>query len=418
MPNAKLIAEERTVGIRLSGTLNRFLLSQLFSAHGIWMLRVCFGWVAWETTHSAFWVGAVSSVTMLPSLFLTPVFGVLADRIRLRVAMSLVMSVMAVLSAILSILAFSGSLGLLALIAMATVFGVATAFHHSFRLTVPARIDVETPLHNIIGMSAIVFNISGIVGPAIAGFALAVASEAVVFGLASLFYIAYLLLFRTLEFKPRADPPPFPGFFSEFSSGMRVALKMPEFLVAAASVFATGLIGRALIAQLPSITGKLLDGNADVYASLVATAAAGAIVAGFVLARVQGTTGSIRRNLYRAAVLAMIICGACSAFENFMSFWVAVASLGFLLTVVGANSQSLLQLAVADKFRGRVMSFWSMAVNGGSAIGVLALGAAGDAFGMRPALLAAGVVGGTLIFLVLFLDLFRARRSVPTPTNE
>ena len=301
------------------GTLNRFLLALLFSTHGIWMLRVALGWVTWDITGSAFWVGLISSVTLFPTMFLTPIFGVMADRIKLRIAMPIVMATFCGLSAILAVLSASGVLELWGLVAMASIFGLTISIYHSFRVTIPARIDVQTPLQGIIGMTSIVFNLSGIIGPALAGLILALVNEAAVFVIVSLLYLGYLLLFRTLRFKQKSDPLPFPGFFSEFSSGIRVALGLPELLIGVSTVFLSGLIGRSLVSQLPTVTGALLQGDAGVYASLVAASAGGAVVAGVVMARLKDDRTRIRRTLYLAAFASMALSGLCGAVVASMS---------------------------------------------------------------------------------------------------
>ena len=42
-----------------------------------WMQRVGIGWLAWDLTHSTFWLGLVTAIDLAPLLLLAPIAGVL-----------------------------------------------------------------------------------------------------------------------------------------------------------------------------------------------------------------------------------------------------------------------------------------------------------------------------------------------------
>ena len=68
--------------------------------------------------------------------------------------------------------------------------------------------------------------------------------------------------------------------------------------------------------------------------------------------------------------------------------------------MTGVSCQSLLQLVVADAYRGRVLSLWTMAGFGGAVLGTLGLGAMGDRFGLAPSLVLLGL-GGLIAFVAI-----------------
>ena len=55
-----------------------------FSVNGQWINRVLIGWVGWELTGSATWVGLLSFFLFAPTVISSPLYGVLLDRVRLK----------------------------------------------------------------------------------------------------------------------------------------------------------------------------------------------------------------------------------------------------------------------------------------------------------------------------------------------
>src|ERR1700760_5134122 len=56
---------------------------------GSWMQRVATDWLAWELTHSAFWVSVIAFCNLAPSVVISPIAGAVADRMdRVRLTMA------------------------------------------------------------------------------------------------------------------------------------------------------------------------------------------------------------------------------------------------------------------------------------------------------------------------------------------
>jgi hypothetical protein len=66
------------------GQFRLFFLGIFFAVQAIWVQRVTLGWLAWERTGSAGFVGLVAGLSLAPALVLGPVFGVIADRVDIR----------------------------------------------------------------------------------------------------------------------------------------------------------------------------------------------------------------------------------------------------------------------------------------------------------------------------------------------
>ena len=102
---------------------------------------------------------------------------------------------------------------------------------------------------------------------------------------------------------------------------------------------------------------------------------------------------------------------ALGATQNYYVAIVAVAALGFVLTLVGIGSQSLIQTRVTESMRGRVLSLWAAVAFSAPAIGSVAIGAVADRIGVGQTTLISG-------FLCSVLALLLAWRVASTPADD
>ena len=75
-----------------SRNIRLYLAGNLFSLNAMWMLRIVVGWLAWDLTGSASFVGLIAFAYFLPTMFLGPLFGVLSNRSDVRRAAIMVQS--------------------------------------------------------------------------------------------------------------------------------------------------------------------------------------------------------------------------------------------------------------------------------------------------------------------------------------
>ena len=76
----------------------RYFPAGVFSTLGSWTLRFLLGWSAWDLTESATWVGVVAGLMLAPALLLSPLFGIVADRINPRNGLLVTVSLHAILA--------------------------------------------------------------------------------------------------------------------------------------------------------------------------------------------------------------------------------------------------------------------------------------------------------------------------------
>ena len=101
-----------------------YWLGALTSNIGTWVQMVAQGWLVYELTGSAFYLGAVGFATAIPSLFLALVGGVLADRFERRRLMLVTQTGAMLLSFLLAILTLTGLVTVWHIMAIAFAAGV------------------------------------------------------------------------------------------------------------------------------------------------------------------------------------------------------------------------------------------------------------------------------------------------------
>src|SRR5262245_2676590 len=149
---------------------------------------------------------------------------------------------------------------------------------------------------------------------------------------------------------------------------------------------ASMFISNAYQAQMPAFGRDLGHGDPGVsYSTLLGADAAGALTAGLALE----SRGLLQPNPRTAFILAMLWCGALTAFALSASYPLALALLfaaGFLELSFNAMAQSLVQLHAPAAIRGRVIGLYSVAALGLRTVSGMTIGIAGGFIGIHTSL--------------------------------
>ena len=103
---------------------------------GFWMQRVSVSWLAWVLSESAFWVGAVAFVEIVPLIFITPMFGVVADRFDRKTLAVIAQIMMMGQAFLLFFLAWFDMLNIGLLFTLALAEGILQAAYQPVRLAI------------------------------------------------------------------------------------------------------------------------------------------------------------------------------------------------------------------------------------------------------------------------------------------
>ena len=367
-------------------SFRRYFVGACQHTLGMWIIRFLVGWIAWDLTRTAFWVGIVSACMLFPTMLLSPLFGVLSDRINTRNGLLCTLSALFLVSVMATIIIASGWLTLGVLVMLALLVGAITSAHGPLRLALMPRLVSRERLPSAIGLSAVVFNTSRIFGPMIAGFIIAKTSSTVAFGLAALLFAGGVISMLSVYVTDNTKRSIKAGMFADLYEGVHFALTTPAIRLILSLVLVNALLGRVVIELLPAVSGKLLNGTATTLATLTAAAGAGSVIGGLLLTRLRDNEAVMLRMALislTSACLVVLPIGWTG------TLWLLALFIGYLAmatTMVGTGSQALAQFIVKDEFRGRVMSLWSMVAMGAPSLGGFVMGALVDLWGFGPTL--------------------------------
>lgn len=375
------------------------------------MLRFPLGWMAWDLTHSAFWVGVFSAVLLLPAIFLAPLFGVLSDRVNPRNGVLTTMFSQGALAALITLMVWADWLGLNGLLVVALVMGIVTSAHQPMRLALLPKLVSRARLPSAIGLSAIVFNVSRVLGPAVAGVIIARAEPEWALAIAAcLFMGAWFALLR-VHIEYQAVSARETSVLTELIDGLKFVAGHRAIGFVLALTLMNALLGRTVLELLPAISGKLLDGTAVQLAWLTAASGVGSVIGGILLTQQRDRESTLMRLVLTCLTLAALILLPIYWLATPWLLTLAVGLLSLVTTTVGIGGQALTQLTVAEQYRGRVMSLWSLLIMGGPAIGSFVVGALADILGFVSTLM------GVSIAALLVLGFFWRQTSMYTPSR-
>jgi MFS family permease len=366
-----------------------YLVGSAFSLHGLWIQRVAIGWLAWELTASEAWLGLLALAELLPVVVLGPLFGVWADRLDRKTLAYVTNAISIALASLLGVLTALAAIDIYTLWVITALLGCVSSAFQPVRLSLIPSLVPRELLSEAVAAQSIVFNVSRFLGPAIAGVAIATFGLWSAFAMNAVSYLAMIAAIAIVELRARRKIPERRPFLEEFREGFAYTYTHPEISWQIAVVAISALTGRATIVMLPAFAGDIYAGGASVLATLTSVAGAGAVVAGLVLTRLD-----VGRGLRRATLLGTIATGALmillGSIHHLAAGVVVLAALGFCLTLVGIGSQTVIQTAVTEVMRGRVLSLWAAVAFAAPALGGVVIGLVAEAWGLGPTTIAAG----------------------------
>jgi MFS family permease len=368
-----------------------FAGGQVISLSGTWGQRVAQDWLVLELSdNSGVALGITTALQFLPVLLFGLYGGVLADRYDKRRLLIGAQVAMGVLALVLAALDLTGAVALWHVFALAFALGMASAIDTPVRQAFVAEMVGPEDLPNAVSLNSATFNAARIVGPALAGVAIAAAGTGWVFlvnGLSYLAVLAGLRAMRPAELQPSVRLARGKGQLRE---GVAYVRSRPDLLVPLVLVFMVGTFGLNFQITLALVVKEVFDRGAGAYGLLTSMLALGSLLGALVSARRRGPP---RQRTLFAAVLAFglleVLVGLSPTYE-LMALLLVPTGVAVLTFTTTANS--IMQLGSDPQVRGRVMALYILVFLGGTPVGAPLIGALAEAFGPRSSLVLGGAV--------------------------
>ncbi len=346
-----------------------------------WIQQLTMSWLVYDITGSGAMLGAVNVARAAGTVGLSPVAGVVIDRVPRRTLMLSTAAWLFVLSMILSVILFAGERAVWYLFAFAFLGGVAQSIDLPLRQTVVFVLVPRAYAPNAVALIQTSWGLMRSLGPGVGGLLI------LWFGPGGNFLVqaaAYALIFLNtlrIAFPPHPPAPKRPkGSGSQMAEGLRFVRTHPTTRAFVLMSYVLPLFIIPVFSALPPIYAKeVFHGGPGVLGLLLSSVGVGAILGGLVAASLSQV--DYRGRLQLLALFLLSLTLIAFAFTSDLVFALPLlACSGFLEIIYLTSNQTLLQLSIPDNLRGRVTSILSLNM-GLSPLGALYAGAGADFLG-------------------------------------
>lgn len=354
----------------------------LVSNSGSWMQLVAQGVLVYDLTHSAFALGLVSFARAVPMMVVTPMGGVVADRVpRLRLLKVTQITALC-LALVLAVLTSAGVITVWQIALLSLLSGTVNAFDQPTRQALLPDLVRREDLTNAIALNSAAWQGAAMFGPALAGLAIGWV------GIAGAFYanaasflavVAALLLMRGVP-ERSADAHEPRGLFDDLARGLRYVRTTRLVWTLLVLSMVTSVFGRSYVQLLPAFAGAVLHVGPRELGLMMSAPGAGTLAGATAL----GALGDVRRK--GGALLGGMALFSVTLILFSMSRSLPLALVLLFLTgvtsiVFSTMLSSMLQLTVPGHMRGRVMSLLTVSFQGFGPVGALLTGSLADVIG-------------------------------------
>lgn len=361
-----------------------FFIGQFLSLTGGWMQNTASAWLVYRLTKDPLIMGLMVFVGQFPVFLFGFYAGALVDRLdhrRLIVAMQLLAMLQA---AVLAALTLSGRVELWHLFVLTGLLGVINALDMPVRQVFIGEMVGEADRPNAIALNSTIVNASRIIGPALAGLLIGLYGEGICFAGNALSYVSILGALSLM-----AGIPPSGGvgaardrgsLWDDIGKGLSygVASEPIRLLLLLLTVFS--MMGLPIYVLLPVFADEVLHSGPKGLGLLSAASGLGSTFGALFLARRPDSKGLGFWIMSGLVIFAAALAGF--AFSTW--FWlsgVMIWATGFSAILILTGTNTLLQELCAERYRGRIMSFYSMIFIGLAPLGSFLFGAVASRLG-------------------------------------
>ena len=392
--------------------------ASLISNVGSWMQTVAVGALVISRTGEASWAVLVAAGAFLPIGLLSPVGGALADRARRKPVIACGNLVEGLTAVGLAILVAAGHTSPLALLGLVTVQGSVSALIQPFSQAILPDLVPRSEFLAASSLNSAQWNAGRIAGPALAGATVAAFGFAAAFVANAVSFLAVVVAVLSVRLSPPAGRPG--SVLASLRSGLGAARSQPACRAAIITIGVVALIASPFIALVPAMALRLSGSGATrvaaATAALTTAQGLGAVAGALLMAPLAARIGRGRLLCWSLTLLpaALLIYAAAPA------LWWGVAGLflvGLVYLGVLSGLSTVVQLYAPQAYRGRVLSFFLVALGVSYPIGALVQGPIVDTIGIGWTTAAAA-----LLLAVILTVVGAARpgfaRAITGPDNE
>lgn len=376
----------------------KYFIGALASNIGTWMGRTALSWLVLIelTGGSASALGMVTAIMFAPGLVLAPYAGSIADRFAKRRILLTTQSVMCVNAALMATLTLTGVIELWMVYVLAFVDGLAFSFDNPARQSFVSEVVLPENLPNAIGLNSASFNTARLIGPGVAGIAIALLGTGVVL-LANVFAFVAMITALALMDPALLHPAPVATGRGRTREGFKYALRRPDLLVLLACGFAVGGLGFNFGISNAVMATAFYGRGPGEYGILGSAMGVGALLAALWAAG----RGRPRLRFILLGMVGYTVFNVAAAFApsfEMFAIWQIPVGLATITVLVTANT--MVQSATTPQMRGRVMALWGLVIMGVTPLVSPVVGWLGDNVGPQATVLFGAICVGIAVTII------------------
>ena len=371
-----------------------YFITNSISLLGLWIQKIGVGWLTWQLTESTFWTSFVTLALMAPAGILGPFFAVWAENWDMRRASIFLKLSMLLLATTVWYLQLLNLHTVYSLAILSIFHGILSAMYHPVRLVFVSVIVEKKFFGSAISLNSASFNASRVIGPSLAGFFIFFFNLEVTFFVSAISYLPLLpilclipLRLRTIENNKNEN------FLKNLIDGLQVALKTKIIINSLIIVFVNAFFVRGILEIQPTIAGEVLLGSSTSLSIITATAGVGALLSSLWMSFTKFNQNNLFGVLSPMLLIGFISSLLIGLTQNLILISSFFLIMGFSTTMIGISSQTIIQLKVNDKYRARVLTWWSTISFGSLTLGGIILGLSGEFFPIRFGIISMPILG-------------------------
>lgn len=377
----------------------RYIIGNGLSLLGVWVQRVALGWLTWELTHSGFWLGAIAFADLFPALIVGPFAGVWADRSDRRNILLRTQSLSSLVSVLLFTLVYLDAINIYILFCLSLALGTTASIGLPSRLALVPKLVKPADIPAAVALNSVIFNTARFVGPMIAGALIAWSDVSFSFLVNGVTYAIMALVMVSIpsglhEVKAPGDT----HILTDIGEGISYVANHQVIRVIILIILTVAVLSKPIAELLPGFADSVFNRGAIGLALMTQAMGVGALLGGIWLAQFNQTA--------RLPTIALGAFVSCSLFgclfalvNNFAAAMVILFFLSMAISMTGICTQTLIQNAVKESVRGRVMSLWGLIFRGAPSIGVIIMGAVSEISSLGAVVLTGSLLCGVLALM-------------------
>ena len=378
-----------------------YALGHVAHVHGWWGNRLGIGWLTWELTEQATWLGIITVAGMLPAMVTAPFAGAFADRHGHRKTAITAGLIGTAITTSLGLLALTGHINLQILVLLAILQGSIFGFEFPARQALIPQLVGRQNISAAVAFNSTTFQLGTFVGPVLA--ALLITSFNA--GAAILAYGAstawMVLMIRLIDIAPFArDEAASGGIIADMRAGFRYVAGERAIGLLFLLTVTTGFFLRPYTDLMPGFAAEVFERGAEGLGALNSASGFGALLVAIWLLTRSRTQGLVTILVVSSLITTLALIGfAATPYFIPALFILALVAGGLIAAQVSAYS--LVQTLARADMRGRVISINISIGMGAPALGTLSIGWLADRIGLGAAMTIAAALAMVIILTAL-----------------